>query len=136
MDVAGQPHRPQQASTSQSATACANGIAVPEPQANQGLVHDCAILLAVRDALAGDAALKLERLDRDIHDWRGVWVSPVGWDTRVVALELPLSGLTGTLPPALGELAELGELNLRGNKLSGTIPAELGALEVLGTLES
>ena len=134
MVAVGLSRRPQQTSASESVTACANGVAVPEPQSNQGLVQDCAVLLAARDALAGDAELNWSA-DRAIRDWRGVWVVPGIWGSRVVALELPLSGLAGTIPSGLGGLTDLTELNLRGNKLTGAIPAELGALEMLQTLD-
>ena len=36
---------------------CSNGIAVPDPQDNPGLVSDCAALLAARDAFAADTSL-------------------------------------------------------------------------------
>ena len=36
---------------------CANGIAVPNPQDNLGLVADCTVLLQARDTLAGSATL-------------------------------------------------------------------------------
>ena len=36
---------------------CANGIAVPNPASNPGLVSDCETLLSARDTLAGTASL-------------------------------------------------------------------------------
>ena len=36
---------------------CANGVAVPNPQDNPGLVADCSALLEVKDAIAGGATL-------------------------------------------------------------------------------
>ncbi|WP_419164549.1 leucine-rich repeat domain-containing protein [Candidatus Palauibacter sp.] len=43
-------------------------------------------------------------------------------------------GLTGSIPPELGALAELKTLHLGGNSLTGPIPPELGALTALDTL--
>ena len=134
MDATAPSHRLQRSSAVDLETSCANGVAVPDPRANQGLVQDCVALLAARDALAGEADLNWSA-DRDIHDWRGIEVVYTFRGLRVVALELPLSGLTGTIPPEIGELALLGELNLRGNRLTGAIPPELGALAMLQALD-
>jgi len=41
------------------------------------------------------------------------------------------NGLSGPIPPALGSLANLTELNLRDNQLTGPIPPELGNLAKL-----
>ena len=49
---------------------------------------------------------------------------------------MPFSGrgLTGSVPPQLGDLDRLGELNLSFNRLTGGIPGELGGLTGLTTL--
>ena len=44
------------------------------------------------------------------------------------------SGLTGKIPPELGDLADLWYLGLYGNYLSGEVPGELGQLTALGYL--
>ena len=44
-------------------------------------------------------------------------------------------GLTGPIPAALGDLAQLTYINLHKNELTGTIPAALGALSLLEKLE-
>ncbi len=44
-------------------------------------------------------------------------------------------GLTGTIPPELGNLVRLQELNLSRNLLSGAVPPELGSLTQLRRLE-
>ncbi len=49
-------------------------------------------------------------------------------------LYLGLNGLTGTIPPELGNLANLKELGLGGNRLIGVIPPELGRLANLEVL--
>ena len=101
---------------------CANGIAVPEPQDNLGLVQDCAVLLAVRDSL-GLTAWSWSA-DIPIRDWYGVTVS----NARVTELYVSSRLLTGTISPRLAQLSELKELHLIANTLTGPIPTELGEL--------
>ena len=130
---------------------CANGTAVPDPQDNPGLVVDCTVLLQVRDTLAGSGILNWNA-DRPIADWDGIKVGSVinlwppgiatSWEdkpSRVTELDLSerrFSGnVSGTIPPELGELAELTVLDLRNNHLSGRIPPELGALTELTVLD-
>ena len=50
-------------------------------------------------------------------------------------LDLSNNGLTGSIPPELGKLFRLELLNLSGNRLSGPLPAELGNLVVLKSLQ-
>jgi Leucine-rich repeat (LRR) protein len=47
---------------------------------------------------------------------------------RVISLDLEMNRLSGTIPPELGNLANLQVLSLYANQLSGGIPAELGNL--------
>ena len=51
------------------------------------------------------------------------------------ALNLPDNGLSGTIPPELGDLVHLRELDLSNNGLTGTIPPELGKLFRLELLD-
>ena len=53
---------------------------------------------------------------------------------RVTELNLSQNGLSGEIPPELGNLTNLTRLNLYGNKLTGEIPTELGNLTNLGRL--
>ena len=106
-----------------SAELCANGIIVPEPQDNLGLVKDCEVLLAVRDSLAGIGHLNWSA-DIPISDWVGVTVS----NGRVTELDLGGKLLMGTISPRLAQLSELKGLFLYGNALMGMIPPELGQL--------
>ena len=50
-------------------------------------------------------------------------------------LDLSGNGLTGSIPPELGNLVRLEVLNLSGNRLSGPVPAELGDLFVLKSMQ-
>ena len=110
---------------------CSSGIAVTDPDDNLGLVSDCESLLASRDALTGSASLNWSA-DVGIESWDGVWVS--GEPMRVITLSLYEQGLTGVIPPELGDLDSLEELILTGNELSGEIPPELARLGDLGSL--
>ena len=101
------------------------------PADNPGLRADCALLLAARDVLAGDAWLNWNE-HLPVGFWQGVAVG--GPQGRVTALELPRAGLNGRIPPALGRLGRLASLDLSANRLAGTIPPELGGLERLASL--
>ena len=122
---------PAAAAPSDAAEQCRSGTAVASPEDNPGLVSDCAALLKTGARLAGDTALDWDA-GTPITRWEGVTVS--GQPGRVVAIELVMRGLTGSIPPELGTLAELQDLNLSYNRLTGTIPVELGALSNLREL--
>ena len=66
--------------------------------------------------------------DRPIREWRGVTNDANG---RVTGLYLGENGLSGPIPPELGDLSNLRRLALQENQLSGSIPPELGNLSVL-----
>ncbi len=110
---------------------CSNGVAVPNPDTNTGLVEDCAILLGARDALAWTAFLDWTE-DVPIADWAGVTVG--GAPDRVQELRFYRKGLAGIIPPELGDLTNLTHLELRDNRLTGVIPPELGNLANLEDL--
>ena len=142
---------------------CSNGVAVPDPEDNPGLVEDCRTLLNIRDTLGGSTLLDW-RSDTAIMEW--IWVEVRGEPLRVHGLEvnglcfegcirilfgqipsglgnltdlrtlsLSINELSGNIPPELGNLANLEHLNLNENLLTGIIPAELGGLASLGRLE-
>ena len=96
-----------------------------------GLERDCGVLLAVRDNLAGTTTLNWSP-DAPIDMWHGVVLG--GEPSRVIALHLIDSGLSGSIPPRLGELDALRSLRLSRNALSGTLPATLGKLSNLSEL--
>ena len=101
------------------------------PALNPGLRADCALLLASRDILAGDARLNWSE-HVHIKSWWGVTIG--GSLERVTRLELASSGLNGRIPPALGRLSQLVSLDLSRNQLTGPIPPELGKLSRLREL--
>ena len=104
---------------------------LPLPKTDFDLLKDCEALLALRDALAGDARLNWRR-STPLRSWDGLRWS--GAPQRAVALDLPGRGLSGSLPPGLGALGKLDTLNLTRNRLTGSIPAELANLKSLRTL--
>ena len=111
--------------------ACTDGVVVPQPQANPGLVLDCKILFVIRDTLAGAADLNWDA-DRTISKWDGVVLG--GSPPRIHELALSTVGLSGSIPAAIGELAELTRLDLSQNHITGPIPAQIGRLARLTEL--
>jgi Leucine-rich repeat (LRR) protein len=67
----------------------------------------------------------------DIGNWFGVYVNAAG---LVTSITLSNVGLSGPLPPEIGNLSTLTTLYLYNNQLSGQIPAEIGNLTALKTL--
>ncbi|KAL3795148.1 hypothetical protein HJC23_007376 [Cyclotella cryptica] len=77
-----------------------------------------------------------------VCDWEGVSCRVGLADVKdgesahiVTGINLPNSGLSGTLPSQLGQLAHLQEINLRGNLIRGSIPNEIAMLSELKTLD-
>ena len=110
---------PEATSTLSPEQACANGVAVADPEANPGLAADCVTLLRAKDALRGDASLDWGG-GLAITDWEGVTV--FGEPPRVRRLDLQGKGLTGSIPRALRRLP-LDEALFGGNALTGCVPS-------------
>ena len=69
--------------------------------------------------------------DRPMREWADVTTDA---DGRVNGLYLTNNNLSGEIPTALANLANLEEVYLTGNQLTGEIPAELGSLANLEVL--
>ncbi len=65
--------------------ACRDGIVVPQPESNPGLVGDCVTLFSVRDFLAREVPLNWGP-DVPIDEWEGITIG--GDPPRVIGLEL------------------------------------------------
>ena len=70
--------------------------------------------------------------DAPLREWHGVRVGPNG---RVEFLTLTNNGLSGPLPPELGDLDNLTGLLLGDNKITGPLPSEIGKLALLERFE-
>ena len=69
--------------------------------------------------------------DAPVSSWFGVTVE----DSLVTALELPGNGLSGMLPPAVGDFVDLKRLDVARNALTGGLPRDLGDLIELRALD-
>ena len=70
--------------------------------------------------------------DRPLYEWFGLRINT---DGRVIEIDLSDNGLVGSLPPELGDLAQLQQLYINSNSnLSGVIPREFGRLNQLQEL--
>ena len=116
--------------SAQYAAQCSNGVAVPNPASNAGLVSDCATLLASKTTLEGTTGYLNWSADRAISGWYGVTTA----NNRVSKLRLTREGMNGAIPAELGNLANLRQLTILTNGLTGAIPAELGNLANLRQL--
>ena len=69
-------------------------------------------------------------------NWSGVTVAKVNGVDRVTRINLAARNLKGPLPPAIGYLSELTQLDMNNNnqQISGTLPASIGNLRKLNTL--
>ena len=105
-------------------------LSTPLPPTSPARFDDRAVLLAVKETLAGDASNWHPTVPVGL--WRGVTVD--GPEGRVIGLDLAGLGLNGRIPPELGDLASLEHLNLSYNTLTGDIPPELGGLDNLFSL--
>ncbi|KAK3120595.1 hypothetical protein QOZ80_9AG0690600 [Eleusine coracana subsp. coracana] len=101
-------------------------------------------LQLVSSATDGDALLAFKARVTDptgaLASWNASthfcrrWAGVTCTAGRVTSLDLSERRLTGTLPPAIGNLTHLSSLNLTQNGISGSIPASLGRLHRLSYL--
>ena len=96
-------------------------------------------LVALYEATDGPNWVNSENwlTDAPLEQWYGVFTGrtePYGSE-GVLALGLFQNGLTGPIPPELGDLASLEDLGLYRNDLTGPIPSTLGNLANLERLD-
>ena len=98
------------------------------------LAGDGAALVALYEAMGGDGWKDNTNWlsDRPLSAWHGVTVDANGRVTRLNLsgrrLDRSGNGLSGSIPPEVGNLSNLVELIFSGNQLSGSIPPEVGKL--------
>ena len=109
---------------------CSNGVVVPNPYGNPGLVRDCETLLRIRDSLGADHPLNWST-DIPISEWEGIQQFNA---SGVLSIRLAGRYLFGEISSEFGNLSSLWELHLSNNRLVGEIPAELGNLTSLDEL--
>ena len=121
-------------------TAVNNGMATITAQSGEflgsvdisveGPGSDRAILSSFFDSLDGSNWDNGSNWKRKVPlgQWHGVSTNAGG---RVTALNLGSNGLSGVIPPEIGQLAYLGGLALDVNHLSGSIPPEISLLSNL-----
>lgn len=67
-------------------------------------------------------------------NWYGITVSTIDSQDHVIQMSLQVNNLIGTIPPEIGNLKKLENINLYLNKITG-IPPELGNLSELTYLD-
>ncbi len=96
-------------------------------------------LIALFQATGGNSSWKINTNWNNVKSnaclWHGVTCDEIEGQDHVVELDLGANGLTGQLPPEIGDLTMLRELDLHANALEGVIPAEIGKLEKLEVLQ-
>ena len=113
------------AATPSDTRACATDGAVASPDNNEDLVSECEVLLGLKNRLVGSGSLNWSPSTL-INSWDGITVG--GSPARVTRLELRVGGstrVTGQLPAALGELANLEVLAIYGASTDDGEPISL-----------
>ena len=98
---------------------CLYGRSVHDPDTNQALLNDCAVLLEAKNILGAEPSLNWSA-DVPMEEWEGVTLG--GSPQRVTGLHFKDRGLKGELAVELDYLWGLEELDLTGNQLTGGMP--------------
>ncbi len=121
--------------TSQLLLCIACLLVSPAMVAAQGSVEtDRAALVALYDSTGGDnwTSNTNWKSDKPLGEWHGITTDENG---RVESIEFYTNnGLTGSIPPEIGNLVHLKKISLAGNELTGSIPSEIENLIHLETL--
>jgi len=103
-------------------------------------VYDCADVCGGNKVLDNCDVCDADTSNDCIQDCADVWGgSNAGYvilfgecySTQLEILELKSRGLTGEIPPEIGNLTNLTQIHLDGNQLTGEIPKEIGNLTSL-----
>ena len=130
------------------ASPCADGVTVPNPEENIGLVRDCVVLLGlgprlfieenwanIRGWRPGKLILATgRRNETEREPWRFVTVGREVFPLRVTTIHHLYKTNEGTLPREIADLTGLRHLYFSIAKWSGPIPSEWGRLANLKEL--
>ena len=97
----------------------------PGMAAAQGSVEtDRAALVALYDSTGGDNWVSNTnwKSDKPLNEWYGIETNSTG---RVESINLNGRGVTGSLPPEIGDLVHLKKIDFEFNHLTGSIPSEI-----------
>ncbi len=97
----------------------------PAMVAAQGSVEtDRAALVALYDSTGGNNWVNNTnwKSDKPLNEWYGIETDNTG---RVESIDLHGRGLTGSIPPEVGDLVHLKTIRLGANNLTGSIPSEI-----------
>lgn len=103
-------------------------------QADPVAVRDCEVFYSNGDSQAVEASLSWHA-EIPIDDLEGAEVDVSVLRARGSALALIEQGISGRIPPELGSILELKELDLTHHELTGEIPTELGRISMLVGLQ-
>ena len=99
---------------------------LPWSQAQGSAETDRAALVAlIYDATGGENWTNNTnwKSDKPLGEWHGITTDENG---RVESIEFYTNnGLTGSIPPEIGNLVHLKKISLEGNDLTGSIPSEI-----------
>lgn len=111
-------------SSPQAFTGCANVTEIPKLECQ-------ALVKLYNDTDGSNWFFSTDWIDTDTPcTWYGITCA----GGSVTDLELRANGLNGTIPPQIGNLPQLQNLNLSENQLTGKIPPQIGNLSSLKTL--
>ena len=100
-------------------------LAFPALAAAQGSVEtDRAALVALYDSTGGNnwTSNANWKSDKPLNEWYGIKTDNAG---RVESIDLGGRGLSGSIPPEIGDLVHLKKISFEGNHLTGSIPSEI-----------
>ncbi|MXW09885.1 MAG: hypothetical protein F4X47_01545 [Gammaproteobacteria bacterium] len=107
--------------------------APPPPPLREPYAAERAALMALYNATGGTHWHRQGNWNTagSIRSWQGVSTSSRGFVTGLVLSD---NNLSGTIPPEIGNLTQLTQMDLEDNELTGPIPPELGDLPQLRRL--
>lgn len=94
----------------------------------QTRAQDSLALVALYNSTNGDAwSVDTNWLLGPLDQWHGIFTS----DGRVEIIALSNNNLSGVVPPEIGNLTALKNLQMSSNSITGAIPPEIGACQAL-----